>query len=162
MKHDSITGRFVGNDFWLYVIKTETCWLWTGKHHSGKWPYGQYYYKGKLRYAHRVSWELVCGDIPQGLCVLHHCDNPLCVNPAHLFLGNLEDNALDAVNKGRMFPVWNMKGEGSGNAKLTWKLVRSIRQRYASGETQAAIANSIGTDRSNVSCIVNMKTWIEK
>lgn len=90
--------------FWPKVNKTLTCWLWTGAQQGG---YGEMSAgrRGEqpLR-AHRVSWELAFGPIPAGLFVLHNCptgDNPLCVNPAHLFLGDAEANAKDMKAKGR-------------------------------------------------------------
>lgn len=88
--------------FWRNVKKTDTCWLWTGTFAAH--GYGQVR-RGPARYmAHRASWELNVGPIPAGLHVLHHCDNPPCVNPAHLFLGTHSDNMRDAVKKGRLKP----------------------------------------------------------
>lgn len=79
------------------------CWPWQGsKNQSG---YGLYHYMGKHTTAHRVAWQVFTGDrIPNGLLVLHRCDNPPCVNPEHLFLGTNRDNTLDAIAKGRMKP----------------------------------------------------------
>ena len=97
-------GRFVAESpevrFWRYVEKTESCWNWVGK---GFYPgnYGSFYFKGKTRRAHRVSWILHNGEIPKGMCVCHHCDNPKCVRPDHLFLGTYKDNIWDAIKKGR-------------------------------------------------------------
>jgi HNH endonuclease len=76
------------------VLGPNECWLWQG---SIRNSYGSY--SGK--YAHRVVWEILHGSIPVGLQVLHHCDNPPCVNPAHLFLGTIKDNHLDKAHKGR-------------------------------------------------------------
>ncbi len=86
---------------------TTGCWLWTASTRvpsprRGSAAYGQIGIGGKrVEYAHRVSWQLHRGDIPEGQCVLHHCDTPLCVNPAHLFLGTHQDNVADQVAKGR-------------------------------------------------------------
>lgn len=87
--------------FWGKVKKGKTCWEWSG----AKIPkgYGQLGFLGKHTYAHRVSWELCFGKIPQGLCVLHKCDNPPCVNPKHLFLGTIADNNRDMFRKNRGF-----------------------------------------------------------
>lgn len=90
----------IGQRFWANVDKTlghgpqGTCWVWTACAIKG---YG--YISRTL--AHRVSWEIHNSPIPEGLCVLHKCDNPPCVNPEHLFLGTKKDNILDAVAKGR-------------------------------------------------------------
>lgn len=88
--------------FWLHVDKSGDCWLWTGAtDHNG---YGKVDYRTPLRRtlgAHRISWMLRYGDIPNGLKVLHKCDNPKCVNPDHLFLGTHQDNMDDMVAKGR-------------------------------------------------------------
>lgn len=92
----------VREKFWSRVKKTKGCWIWTGATIRG---YGQIRYgkgNGKLYLAHRLSWQLHYGKAPpSGLGVLHHCDNPPCVNPEHLWLGTQADNAADMVSKGR-------------------------------------------------------------
>jgi hypothetical protein len=89
--------RFPADPFWLRVYKTDNCWLWIGaKNHRG---YGQWHQNGKAKAAHRISYELHHGPIPEGLGVLHHCDTPLCVKPDHLYAGTQSDNAHDYWNR---------------------------------------------------------------
>lgn len=108
-----VKGRF-GSD----------CWGWRGATYS--FGYGCIGTSKGLDGAHRVSWRLYRGEIPEGQCVLHRCDNPKCANPGHLFLGTKRDNAVDRNHKGRgKYPV--LRGEASPNAKLTDDDIRAIR-----------------------------------
>jgi hypothetical protein len=92
--------------FFKYVHKTKSCWFWIGAKHGGGVPghpeIGVILYEKRYQSAHRVSWKIHNGSIPKGLCTLHRCDNSLCVNPKHLFLGTQKDNIQDAWKKGRM------------------------------------------------------------
>jgi hypothetical protein len=87
------------NRFLSYVDKSDNCWIWKGTIHKN--GYGRLHIGKKSCYAHRVSWYLKHGEIPIGLCVCHTCDNPLCVNPSHLWLGTIADNMHDRDKKGR-------------------------------------------------------------
>lgn len=108
----------------------------------------------KMLKAHRVAYELANGSIPCDLFVCHHCDHPWCVNPAHLFLGTTDDNMTDMVQKERQ-----VRGSRVNTAKLTPDDVRTIRTRYASGETQKTMALEYGVHVSNVFRLIHHKTW---
>lgn len=127
--------------FWSKVEVGEPgeCWEWL----ATKSPnYGQFWVHGKHRYAHRVAWFLTYGPVPKGLCVCHHCDNPLCCNPYHLFLGSRADNMEDAGRKGRL------------GQKLTSEDVREIRRLLKQGElTQTGIGELFGVAPSTISNI---------
>lgn len=115
---------------------------------------------GRMYRTHRLSWELANGPIPDGLWVLHTCDNPPCVNPAHLFLGTAADNNADMIAKGRhaqQIPA--MRGEGNPSAKLRAADVRAIRARVALGASQAATARQFGVSRSLVNQVVRGHVW---
>lgn len=88
--------------FWSKVCQSDACWEWTrSTNHAG---YGQISGQGTVLLAHRLSWELHFGKIPSGQCVLHKCDNRLCVRPDHLFLGTRPENTQDMMSKGRLNP----------------------------------------------------------
>jgi len=88
-------------DFWRYVDQPQVgCWEWQRGHNAK--GYGQVWFCGEMRDAHRLAWFLAVGEIPNGLCVLHTCDNPSCCNPVHLWLGTKADNTRDALAKGRL------------------------------------------------------------
>jgi len=145
------TKRPVEEMFWEKVDKSVDCWEWTACEYQG---YGQIRLRGKLWKAHRFSWFLRYGKIPKGLFVCHHCDNPACVNPEHLFLGTQKDNMQDAVKKGRM-----QKGMDRWCSKLTEAQVLSIRREYAEGKSQSELARKYGVDQTTIHYIVTRKTW---
>lgn len=142
-KHGPIEERF-----WRHVHKTEGCWRWTGA--ISTMGYGVVNLGGRARHAHRVSWMLRHGDMPTAF-VLHRCDNPSCVNPAHLFLGTQYDNMLDAARKGRI-----PRGDRHHGAKLTEAMVRSIR---ASTEPSKVVADRFGIHYSAVNQIRRRARW---
>ena len=144
--------------FWPKVDRSagpEACWPWTGTQNASL-GYGQIGRGGMgagMAYAHRVSYELANGAIPDGMCVLHRCDNPPCVNPAHLYLGTIADNNRDAKAKGR-----TALGERNGQAKLTDEQVREIRRIHGSGGvTQRSLARKFGVQFMQISRIVNFQ-----
>jgi len=117
----------------------EGCWEWQGavSHSTG---YGRICWEGKYAGAHRVIWQLVYGNIPTGLCVLHKCDNPPCVNPAHLFLGTPQDNARDRDSKGR----------GNSSFCLSQSTVMEIRHVYNSMKDIPALAKQFGVHPTTI------------
>jgi len=139
----SISERFCEK-----VAKSPGCWLWQG--HISKLGYGKF--MGK--HAHRIAWELRNGPIPLGLDVCHHCDNPACVNPEHLFLGTASDNMKDCVSKGRL----DHRGKRNSNAKLTEALIREIR---STALTQRKLAAKFGVSEANIYYIQKGLTWGE-
>jgi hypothetical protein len=148
--------------FWANVDKNgkfmphmETrCWKWTGYGNS----YGQFMTGGQVVQAHRFSWELHCGPIPDGLHILHKCDNPECTRPDHLFLGTVADNSADMVSKGRA-----CSGEDKPNSKLTWADIHRMRRLWNTGKyQQKELAVIFGIARPNVSLIVRNKLWREQ
>jgi len=122
------------------------CQLWTAS--ITRDGYGLFAIGRKHRLAHRVSMRLTHGSIPSGVCVLHKCDTPACVNPKHLFFGSLKDNSRDMVAKGR-----------HGSAKLTPGDVRKVRKMRATGMTQIKIARRFGVTQSTISGLCSGKHW---
>jgi hypothetical protein len=104
--------------------------------------------------ASRVAYDLMVGHIPDGMHVLHRCDNPRCVNPTHLFLGTQTDNMADKTAKGRQ-----RKGEQCYQAKLTADAVREIRARAAAGEGQESISREFKVSKATVCMVVKRKRW---
>lgn len=127
------------------------CWLWT----ASAFPdgYGQIKTSGKNMRAHRLSWILYRGEIPNGLQVLHRCDTPLCINPDHLFLGTSQDNVDDMMQKGRHRPP---RGVALSSAKLTESAVRAIR---ADQRNHGRIAKDYGVNRSLISLVKAGSIW---
>ena len=135
----------------VYTIPFHECWEWSG--YIAVTGYGQLRYAKKLRYAHRVSYELNVGEIPDGMCVCHKCDNRSCVNPAHLWIGTKSDNQRDMKEKGRAHgPL--------GGVRLTDEDVREIR---ASVENNCALARRYGVSHSHVSRVKRglKRQWVD-
>lgn len=141
--------------FWEKVEKPieNGCWVW--KAYKDKRGYGQFWpTRASPVRAHRVAWELANGPIPAGMDVLHHCDNPSCVYPAHLFLGTQSDNILDCVSKGRFNRPF---GEGNWKAKLTASQVKEIRQ--ATELSQRKLAEKYHVSQWTIKSILHRKSW---
>lgn len=150
--------------FWARVChrKKSACWEWPDS--RTKAGYGRLWIYPRLNYAHRVAWTLTNGAIPMGLHVCHHCDNPSCVNPAHLFLGTQADNAADMVAKGRSRNNPH-RGVKHKLAKLTDDDVREIRRLYRPSPRQPspfggpALAQKYGVAPSLIHRIVKRQSW---
>ena len=136
------------------------CLEWTRNRHV--FGYGKLTIDKRNVAAHRLAWELANGPIPDGLWVLHHCDNPPCINPDHLFLGTQADNARDAARKGRA-RGGGPPGEASGNAKLTEADVRLMRWLHfmAAGKygTIIGLARRFNVNKRTVGAVVHRHSW---
>lgn len=130
------------------------CILWTGSTFNG--GYGRIWSDGKSLQTHRVSYELFIGLIPDGLCVCHRCDTPLCIRPSCFFLGTSQENTADKVAKGRQART---RGESSRNAKLTTEQVLEIRRLGSLGATQQAIAELFHISRGHVGLVISKRRW---
>lgn len=145
-------------DRWLARVDTTgDCWLWTGRR-DGK-GYGHLSVLGKDWTAYRLSYALHNGDIPDGAFICHTCDNPPCVNPAHLYAGTPRTNSRDCLERGRHV---SLRGAACGKARLSVETVRAIRQDYATGRyTQAELGRKYGAGQPHVSSIVRRKVWVD-
>lgn len=150
--------------FWAKVDRSggpDACWPWLGS--RNKAGYGICGDDGPdtSRIAHRNAWVLTNGPIPNGLSVLHHCDNPPCCNPAHHFTGTYLDNARDREAKGRrvsfLAPV--MPGEANPNAKLTDQAICTIRRERARGVPGLELSLRFGVNRPTIYNIAAGRRW---
>lgn len=150
--------------FWRYARKGADCWTWTGACSIG--GYGQMGIKGKTVGAHRISYEIHIGPVPQGLYVLHRCDNPPCCNPRHLFLGTIADNNADRDAKGRVSrgdhvdPACRARGERCHKSPLTEEIVRTLRRDYAlGGVSLKTLAQRYQVTKTTVRRAIQGDTW---
>lgn len=139
--------------FWRYVEKSQRCWEWKG--YRNEKGYGIINLRGERVMAHRMAWQMSAGPIPEGLFVLHHCDNPCCVKFKHLFLGTLADNNADMMAKfnHRGGP---MPGTKNHRAVLAEADVRAIR---ASDESGPVLGARYGVTRNQIWAIRKRLFW---
>lgn len=181
MRVQNEKGQFVRQSvedrFWNFVDKSggeDACWLWTGEVNSGGYGRITDYWQKIL--AHRYSWSLVNGEIPEGKSICHTCDVRACVNPRHLWLGSHRDNMQDALAKGRHGGLVTgkpgKKGEENVRAILTDEQVRAIRAAYIhrppdhvgrwsrkGRPTVTSLAEEYGVSRSLIGAILKRKVW---
>ena len=131
------------------------CWIWVGGLTGAYGCIGLGVRRGDTIRAQRASWLLHFGPIAKGFCILHHCDHPPCVNPAHLFLGTRADNNRDCSRKNR-----KSFGEKNPNHKLSEQQVVEIRSRFASGQTSVlAMTKLFGVSDTTIYKILNGQKW---
>ena len=134
------------------------CWEWCGVENSN--GYGRFSYRNQYVLAHRFSYLIFFGAIPDGMNVCHTCDNRKCVNPSHLWLGTQAENITDAVRKGRMRHP-DTRADKNGNTTLDWHRVRAIRAMHDQGTKKFRIAQLFGVSPSTIGNIINYETWKE-
>jgi hypothetical protein len=165
VSHEIVFGT-VEERFWAKVQRGRGCWEWqAGRNYQG---YGQFAIdrggeRWRTEQAHRIAWELTYGPISEDTIICHHCDNPPCCRPDHLFDGTHADNAQDREAKGRGYDIGHgpkARGSRSGMAKLTEPQVLAIRRRYAGGNiSQQALAEEYGVHQTKISNIIRRETW---
>jgi len=169
--------------FWEKTYQQETgCWIWLAS--VTNIGYGRFWLHGRMLSAHRVAYELTHGAIPDGRFVLHNCDNCLCVNPAHLYLGTHQQNMADMrernrqakgdrhgsrthperlatgeMNGSRTHPEKRPRGEKHARAIYTETQVREIRHMAKNGRSKASISRLLGIPRGSISDIVTRRRW---
>lgn len=148
--------------FWNKVKEGPGCWEWQGYKFSNGYGGIKSHQGKRMLLAHRVSYAIAYGEIPEGKLVCHKCDNTKCVRPDHLFLGTQADNLLDMRRKGRSGDR-RVYGEKNGSAKLTSNQVLEIRKRYlAGGITQKALAGEYGVSLPLIEKIIGGRLWKQR
>lgn len=137
---------------YVQVGKEDECWEWLGFTAVG---YGMFMFDGKPMKASRFIWWFTTGQHPEELYVCHHCDNKMCVNPKHLFLGTQKENMQDAVRKGRI-----VHGAKHYNARLTENDVREIRAKRTAGISCHQLTTEYGVSFTQIWNIVRRKQWV--
>lgn len=169
------------------VKKTPGCWIWNGAlsgKSSPRHSYGSFRIGKRMWSAHRASWFIHKGGIPVGMCVCHSCDNTVCVNPEHLWVGTIKDNNADRAKKGRSasgdrhpyrvnpslrptgkrngaytHPEKIRKGEENGNSRWKKEQVVEMRAMYEAGVGPTKIREKFNCSRSTLYWILSRRTW---
>ncbi len=153
-----MTGHVTPEQFWskVDILGDDECWRWKVGNSGG---YGQVRFNGRNQGAHIVAWELANGrTVPDGLWILHSCDNHWCVNPKHLRPGTSSDNMQDMSDRGRGCDTRNI-GYANGKAALTDDDVKLIRLLDRTGMNKQTLAQHFGVSPSQISRICNGKRW---
>ncbi len=155
--------------FWHFVDKRKAseCWEWKGSRDVK--GYGRIKFKGKAHKAHRLSYEINVGTIPEGSLICHRCDNKLCVNPRHLYPGTSQDNTNDCAALGRIYSGENhwshlqpervLRRERHGRARLTTEIAAEIRKSFAGGINRNQLAAKYGVNWSTINRVVRGEAW---
>lgn len=148
----------------VVVDQTTGCWNWTGA--TSKFGYGRMGIDNRTYSAHRVSYQVFRGEIPEGLCVCHKCDNPPCINPDHLFLGTHSENIQDAYRKGRVLPPEGdmsqyKKGHKAFNRVLPDNQVVEIKRMIKAGIAPSEIARKVNVKRQVVADIKRGQAYFD-
>lgn len=131
------------------------CWIWTASTDAD--GYGWFWMHGKNLSAHRASWMIHYGEIPEGKMVCHNCDTRPCINPEHFFLGTALENSRDAVNKNRI-----LRGEFHPRSTITRELVTAVRGRYRFYKVpMRVVMEEFGITKTTVESIVHRRTWVD-
>jgi len=148
--------------FWGKVNKTKDCWVWQG--YRRPTGYGMVWWRGRMAATHRVAWEITHGDVPAELCVLHHCDNPPCVRPDHLYVGTQQENMQDMNARCRArHPAgashWMMREGGPKLSRADAELIRAWYLADNKRGQKAHLARVFGVSPGMVSAIIAGQRW---
>ena len=158
--------RIIGDDLarfnsYVALVPPCDCQLWVGALDGH--DYGHFWLRGEVMKAHRASWLLHVGEIPDGQWVLHRCDLPPCVNPNHLFLGDRAANMQDMAAKGRQVfqvsPEKMKRGGAAHRAKLTDDQARAILHRLTNGDRGSNLAREFHVSRATISALRVGRNW---
>ncbi len=142
-------------EFWnsVNISKDSECWEWLGCRASN--GYGKVYYQKRTYTAHRIAYFVTFNIIlPPTQCICHTCDNRICCNPSHLFVGSNKDNSYDMIKKQRQ-----ARGESQGLSRLTADNVIYIRDMYSKGISMYALAKQLTVNKGTISAVIKRKTW---